>query len=178
MMTVPQEPGTLYWKRPRRLDAARFHAFALDVERIAECSPYGVDLAADKNPQTRGLVFLNGCCRPHQGEVFVISRDLCDSGILARSASDILIESCRHRGLPYGIVARAALIAFKRHFENEVTVIYDGDHKAWGKAWDLCSEAFRGRELSREEYENFQTMAALGGDITRSPYLEDLRRSA
>lgn len=169
-MPIAQEENHLYWKRPRKLDPGRFHAFALDVERLARASLYGVDLARCRNPLQRELVFLNGCCNDHRGEVFLISADKCEPGTRGQGASDILIESCRHKGLPYSIVARAALLAFKLHFGAEVEVIYDNNPRAWARAWDLYSEAVRGRELTREEYENFQTMIALGGEVTTPPY--------
>jgi len=106
---------THYWYRPRLLDALKFRAFRIDLEKVVWRS--GVNVV-DVALTDEGVLFAGGC------EALKI--DQAFAGRSVRSGEDRCFDFCKTEGMKYDALVVAALLLAKMHFGSDFNLTSDG----------------------------------------------------
>lgn len=134
---------THYWRRPLVLDKTKFEAAVVDFSKLLpEIAGKGIELAGGDGTGSMkikaNLLWFNG-----KGdlahETFHIGQEM-KADKWDEPKGDKYFAFCKTAYKPYDLAVTAALIVFKQHFRDDLTVSSDGDITEWADAVALCEK--------------------------------------
>jgi hypothetical protein len=139
----PRHTGTeIYWRRIRLFDRIHLRRVVRDFKTVYNGNKDKIPLAypdgtgkPDINLQ-EGLRF-NGKNDEMGERFFLVRRHL---GIRNTDEEDRYYDTCDHKGMPYNIYVKVALILAKFHLKEGIKIWSDEGIEGWFEAYDLLCE--------------------------------------